>query len=161
LVINNKILDKIDIEILKILQDNCRLSLKKISLKLGMPRTTIHYRIKKLEEEGIIQGYYAKLNPTKLGKDYTTITFVRGKFGPKYHEKLGKLLAEIPGTVGVYFILGEQDFVVRCLSDNKTDFMRKLERLYDMKDVERASTMFVMKVIKEDPRIDLDSLSIL
>jgi len=152
-------LDEIDINILKILQNNCRTPMGKIAKKIGIPKSTVHYRIKKLEGEGIIEGYYAKLNANMLGKDYTTITFVRGKFGPKYHQRIGSLLADIPGVTGVYFILGEQDFVFLCTSNNRQNFMEKLEKIYDMQEIERTSTLVVMKTIKEDPKLDLESIA--
>ena len=111
------------------LQQNCRISIGTLAKKIGIPKSTVHYRLKKLESEGIIEGYYAKLNATLLGKDYTTISFVRGKFGPEYHEKVGKLLSKIPGVTGVYFILGEEDFIVLCISNNRKDFMKKLLKI--------------------------------
>lgn len=133
--------------------------MEKFAKKIGIPKSTVHYRIKKLESEGIIEGYYAKLNANLLGKDYTTITFVRGKFGPKYHQKIGSLLAEIPGVTGVYFILGEQDFVFLCMSNNRQDFMEKLEHIYELEEIERTNTLVVMKTIKEDHRLDLESIA--
>lgn len=158
MTIQNTMRDKTDTEILKILQENCRIQLGEIARKLGLPKSTVSYRIKRLEADGIIQGYTAKINATKLGKDYTTITFVRAKFGPGYHEKVGKMLSQIPGVWGVYFILGDNDFVILCVSDNRQDFMGKLEQMYDMKEIERTSTTVVMKTIKEDPRIEFKSL---
>lgn len=148
-------LDKIDKAILEILQSNSRTPLGQIASKLGVPKSTVHYRIKRLEAEEIIEGYYAKVCATKLGKDYTTITFVRAKYGPSYHEKVGKMLAQIPGVCAVYFILGDNDFVVLIMSENREDFMGKLEKMYDMPEIERTSTVVVVKTIKEDPRIEL------
>lgn len=93
---------------------------------------------------------------------YHTITFVKGKFGPNYHNRVGKILAKIPGVSGVYFILVDYDFVVLCVSNNREDFMKKLEMMYNSKDIERTNTSVIMKVIRWDPRIffnkDFDSL---
>jgi DNA-binding Lrp family transcriptional regulator len=148
-------LDETDIGILKILQGNCRIRRGDIAKKLGLPTSTVSYRIKRMEADKIIQGYYAKINATKLGKDYTNIILVRAKFGAGYHEKVGNMLSQIPGVWGVYFILGDNDFVILCTSDDREDFMRKLERIYNMPEIERTSTTVVMKTIKEDPRGEL------
>jgi DNA-binding Lrp family transcriptional regulator len=148
-------LDEIDIGILNILQKNCRIRVGEIAMKLGLPKSTIGYRIKRMEENEIIQGYYAKINAAKLGKDYTTIIRVRAKFGPRFHEKVGKKLSQIPGVWGVYFILGGSDFVILCNSDDREDFMQKLEQIYDMAEIERTNTAVVIKTIKEDPMIQL------
>jgi DNA-binding Lrp family transcriptional regulator len=134
---------------------DCRTSLEKIAKKLGVPKSTVHYRIRRLEAEKIIEGYYAKVNATKLGKDYVTITLVRAKYGPDYHEKLGNILAQIPGVWAVYFVFGDTDFIVLTKSDNREDFLKKLENMMNMKEIERTNTQVVAKTLKEDPRIEL------
>jgi len=148
-------LDELDIQILKILQEDCRMTLDKISSKLRVPRSTIHYRIRRLERLGIIEGYYAKLNPEKLGKEYITITLVRAKYGPGYHEKVGEELAKLPGVWGVYFVLGDNDFVVLTRTNSRQDFLKVLGAMTNIEGVERTSTMAVVKIVKEDPRVDL------
>jgi DNA-binding Lrp family transcriptional regulator len=152
---SHKSLDELDKEILKILQMDCRTSVEKIAKNLGVPKSTVHYRIKRLEAEKIIEGYYAKVNATKLGKDYITITLVRAKYGPDYHEKLGNVLAQIPGVWAVYFVFGDTDFIVLTRSHNREDFLKKLENMMNMKEIERTNTQVVAKTLKEDPRIEL------
>ncbi len=98
-----------------------------------------------------------RITIAKIGKKYTTLTFVRRKFGICYHKKVGDKLAKIPGVSNVYVILGNQDLVFLCLSNNREEFLKKFELIYEMQDIERTTTMVVMKTIKEDPRIDLKS----
>ncbi len=152
---NHKTLDELDKAILKILQMDCRTSLDQIAKRLGVPKSTVHYRIKRLEAEKIIEGYYAKVNASKLGQDYVTITLVRAKYGQDYHEKLGNVLAHIPGVWAVYFVFGDIDFIVLTRSKNREDFMKKLEKIMSMEEIERTSTQVVAKILKEDPRIEL------
>jgi DNA-binding Lrp family transcriptional regulator len=149
-------LDEIDAEIIKILQEDCRVSLEYIANKLGVPKSTIYYRIRRLEEEGIIEGYYAKINFEKLGKDFLTITLVRAKYEQGYHEKVGKKICAIPGVWGVYFVFGENDFIVIARSKNREDYLRKLETIMSMPEIERTNTLIVAKVLKEDLRESLD-----
>jgi DNA-binding Lrp family transcriptional regulator len=148
-------LDEIDAEIIKILQEDCRLSLEHIASKLQVPKSTIHYRVKRLEEEGIIEGYHAKINFEKLGKDFLTITLVRAKYEQGYHEKVGQKICAVPGVWGVYFVFGENDFIVLARSKNREDYLRKLEIIMGMPEIERTNTLIVAKVLKEDPRESL------
>ncbi len=146
----------VDRVILGSLQENARLSLQEISKMAGLSsKSAVHYRIKRLEEEGFIEGYHARVNPTKLGKDYITITFVRSKYGPGYHHRIGKKLAELRGVWGVYFVLGEIDFIVMARNDNRDTFMEMLEKMIAMGEIERTSTQVVVTTIKEDPRIEI------
>lgn len=146
-------LDKVDSAILQILQRDCRTRLGAIASELKVPKSTIHYRIKRLEAEGTIEGYFAKVDATKIGKDHLAITFVRAKYGPSYHKKVGRELSEISGVVAVYFVLGETDFVVITRSTDREDFMKKLERMTNMPDIERTHTQIVAEKIKEDHRV--------
>ena len=148
-------IDKTDRAILEILQKDCRAQLNQISNKIGVPKSTVRYRIKRMESKGIISDYCVKVDPTKLGKDYVAISHIRAKYGPNYHERIGNLLAQISGAWGVYFVFGETDFIVISRSKNREDFMKKLEKITNMPEIERHNTQIVGKVIKEDPRIEL------
>lgn len=152
---SNKSLDETDLGILKVLQEDSRTPLEKIADELRTPKSTIHYRIKRLEEEGIIEGYHAKINHEKLGKNYLTVTFVRAKYGPGYHEKAGRKFSGIPGVWAVYFILGESDFIILTRSSDREDYLRKLEKLMSMPEIERTNTRVIARVIKEDIRAEL------
>ncbi|MEM1545596.1 MAG: Lrp/AsnC family transcriptional regulator [Candidatus Methanomethylicia archaeon] len=152
-------IDEIDYAILNILQEDCRTPLEEIARKIKIPKSTVHYRIKKLEERKIIEGYYAKIDAAKLGKEYIAVILVRAKYGPGYHEKVGRKIAEIPGVWAVYFVLGEIDFVVMVRANDREDYMRILNTLMNMKEIERTSTQVVVKMIKEDPRVELPTIT--
>jgi DNA-binding Lrp family transcriptional regulator len=150
-----KIIDEIDLQILDILQSDCRIPLEDIASKLGIPKSTIHYRIKRLEDDKTIKGYRAEVDATKVGRGFLTITSIRAKYGPKYHHKVGKMLAGIPGVSAIYLVFGEIDFVVLTRSKNSDDFMRKLERVINMPEIERSSTEIVAETMKFEQKIDL------
>lgn len=149
------VLDEIDKTILVRLQADSRTPLERIAKELSVPKSTVHYRLKRLEEEEIIEGYHAKVNAAKLGKDYLTITFVRAKYGPSYHEKIGRMLAQIPNVFSVYFVFGDYDFVVLTRSDNTEDFLQKLEKMTRMTEIERTNTQVVGKTLKENQKVEI------
>jgi DNA-binding Lrp family transcriptional regulator len=148
-------LDELDLAILKQLQIDCRIPLQEIAEKVGSPTSTVHYRVKRLEREGVIDGYYANVNPEKLGLEYLAVIQVRAVYGPGYHERIGKKLAKIPGVWAVYFTLGETDFFVLTRSENKSEYMKILDVLMATKGIERTSTQVVATVIREDPKLDI------
>jgi len=148
-----RFLDDIDKKILNLLQDDCRRPTLELARKLGINKSTVSYRIKRLEEEGIIEGYHAKVNAPKLGQDIQIIVNVRAKFGQGYAEKVGETLAKIPGVWGVYFVYGENDFIVIARSENRQEIFDKMNNLYNSTDIERTTTMIVGKTIKDDQRL--------
>lgn len=148
-------LDKLDLKILDILQKDCRIPLEKVAEQLEVPKSTLHYRIKRLTTEKIIKGFYAKLDATKLGNDYTTITFVRIKLGQNSSKRVGKKLAKIPGVAAVYFLFGKDDFLVLTVSRDRESFLKKLEKISSMSEIDSINTIVVADVVKEDPRLNL------
>jgi DNA-binding Lrp family transcriptional regulator len=145
----------IDRSILKLLQQDCRVPLDVLAKKIGVPKSTLHYRIKRLEKEGVIGGYYAKVDPLKLGYDYVAVVLVKARYGPNYHEKLGKKIAKISGVWGVYYVLGEYDFIILIRAKDREDYMNKLELMSSMPDIERTNTQVAAKVLVEDPRVSV------
>jgi Lrp/AsnC family leucine-responsive transcriptional regulator len=104
--------DKSDRIILKMLQEDCTVSLKKIGEKTGLSSSTVHYRVNRLIEEGVITGFKACVDPLKVGKEILAISLVTGKYGPDYSKKIGERIAKITGVWAVYFLLGNIDFAV-------------------------------------------------
>ena len=148
-------LDETDRRLLAMLQRDCRVPLQEVAEILGVPKSTVHYRIRKLEQDGIVEGYHAKVNATRLGYDYLAVVLVRARYGPKYHEKVGRRLAKVPGVSAVYYVLGDIDFIVLIRARDRDDYMQKLSQLSSMTDIERTSTQIVAQVMKEDPRVNL------
>ena len=161
-----KKLDPLDVKILEELQRDCRMPLQDIADRIRhpndpsstVPTSTVHYRVKRLEKDGIIDGYYAKINPELIGLDYITIIQILVTCKEYSDESIGEDLSKIPGVGAVYYSLGEQDFFVLTRSRNREEFLQILNKIMAVKGVLRTFTQVIAKVIKEDPRLNLSSL---
>ncbi|BCU71605.1 Lrp/AsnC family transcriptional regulator [Stygiolobus caldivivus] len=150
-------LDEVDLKILKILQDDAKYPLEKIAEEVRAPKSTVAYRIKRLEKSGVIRGYHAYIDPSSLNLDYLVVTLVKAKYGKDYHEILGQKIAQLPGVWGVYFVLGDNDFIVLARFRNRDEMMNKyLEKLMSMPEIERTNTQIIAKIIRETPFYILD-----
>jgi Lrp/AsnC family leucine-responsive transcriptional regulator len=151
-------LDNIDLKILKIIQEDAKFPLEKMTDILKIPKSTIAYRVKKMEKSGIIRGYHASIDPSSINLDYVIISLIKTKYGKDYHNILGKKLSELKGVWGVYFVLGDNDFIAMARYKNREDFMKNyLERLMDMPEIERTNTQVVAKIIKETPYMVIEN----
>lgn len=150
------LLDDLDIAILKQLQEECRTPLQEIAEKVNAPTSTVHYRLKRLERANIIEGYYAKINPSELDLDYITVVRLRVDLAPGFYDHMGAELAKIPGVWAVYLILGDFDFLLLTRSRDREDFIRIMDHILQIKGVEQSSTSVIAKLVKEDPRITLE-----
>ena len=148
-------IDETDRGILEYLQKNARLSNKQIAKYLGLPKSTVQYRVKRLEAEGIIKGYHAIIDSALIGKDYPTLIFIKTKQAMRTYQKVGKMLSNISGISRVYFMAGTYDFVVFCRSSDRKDFMKKVEKIYNIEEVQRTNTIVIFETIKDETTIDM------
>jgi DNA-binding Lrp family transcriptional regulator len=144
-------LDKTDMEILRLLQENARITIKEISAKVHLSTTPVHERIKRMEESGVIRQYATLVDNTKINKGLMVICYV----SLKQHSK----------NAGVEFIKSMHDFneVVECFSiSGEFDFMLKvicedMNRYYDfhinklsqIENMGHVQSIFVMGIIKD------------
>ncbi len=163
-----KIAVNFDKEILQILHKDARIPVQQIASKIDekypdlyedetktTAASTIHYRLKKMKESGLIEGFYTQINPEKVNRDFMHIIQVRTSTAVKNFRQVGNDLAKIDGIWSVYFILGDWDFILLCRSANRKEYLKVLEAIANTKNVERSSSLSVAEVIKEDPRIKI------
>ena len=109
-----------------------------------------------LEKEKIIEGYYAKVNVKKLGMDFDGIIHVRAKYGKGYDKRIGESLSKIPGVWAVFFVFGDNDFIVLARGKSREALVQKIQTLMSMEDIERTSTSIVATTFKVDQRMFFD-----
>jgi len=150
-----KEIDEMDLAILRFLQEDSGTPLDDLGKKVNLPKSTLYDRIRKLEKSGVIEGYHAKLNSSRIGYDYVGIVLVKARYGPHYHDKLGEKIASIRGVWAAYYVFGDFDFIILTRARNREDMMRINESLVNMPGVERTSTQVAAKILKEDQRVPL------
>ena len=148
-------LDKNDKIILKMLQEDCNVSLKKIGEKTGLSSSTVHYRVNRLIEEKVITGFKASVDPLKVGKEILAISLVTGRYGPDYSRKIGERIAKITGVWAVYFLLGNIDFAVLLRASSREELKDIVDALIKIEEVERSNTYLILDRIKEDTTVQL------
>ena len=147
------LLDDTDKNILNILQKDCKVSMDEIAQTLKISKSTVHYRIKRLESEKIIDGYHAKVNFSRLGDDFQAIIHIRAKYSKNYVEKVGNLLAKIRGVWAIYNVLGDNDFIIMIRAVNREELMSKLEEMRTTNLIERTNTIVIARILKEEERL--------
>ena len=149
------VIDEKDKRILSLIQRDARKTFKEIVDETKLSRGTVFNRLKELEENGIIQGYYAQLDPRKLGINVTALISI---------QVGGGKLVEIEGELSkddrvhyIYDITGEFDIVIVCRFIDTHELSEFVKTLLSNKFITRTSTSIVLNVIKEDPTINLST----
>ena len=143
-------LDALDRKMLQMLSTNGSMSFQSIADKLSISKSTVHNRVNKLQDSGVIKGFYALLDPEKLGNNMTAISLVRGRYGPEYSQNIGDAISRIRGVWAVYFVMGDVDFIVLIRCRTKKELSGIIEQFSKTEGVERSSTFYVLDRLKEN-----------
>jgi Lrp/AsnC family leucine-responsive transcriptional regulator len=147
----NPVPDKKDLAILRLLQENARITIKEISAKVHLSTTPVHERIKRMEESGVIKQYATLVDHTKVKKGLMVICYVSLRQHSKNAgDKFIKTIRELNEVIECYNISGEFDFMLKVVCEDMNayyDFhVNKLSQLENMGHVQ---SVFVMGIIKE------------
>ena len=139
-----------EIKILRLLQDDARVTNQDLADKVGMSASPCWRKVRKLEEEGVIQGYRAVLDRKKIGLG--VMVFVRVAIDSHSEAEAKKFEEEVTAledVVACYSIGGDTDFLLQVVApdlDSYADFaMSVIRRLPGSKEMQ---SMFVLKEIK-------------
>jgi len=154
------VLDAGDVKVLKIIQENCRLTAREISDRSGLPVTTVFAKIKRIERLGIVKGYHAVLNAKELGAG--TTAFVLASFAYNGEEKVvsqrkvAREIANFPEVQEVHIISGEWDILIKVKAkDVESVGKYVVDKLRMVKGVEKTLTCLAFESEKESTAIPL------
>jgi Lrp/AsnC family transcriptional regulator, leucine-responsive regulatory protein len=144
-------LDKKDLAILKLLQENARITVKEISQKIHLSTTPVHERIKWMEEQGVIKQYVTLLDHNKVKKGLMVICYVSLKEHTKNAgNKFIKTIHELNEVTECYNISGEFDFTLKVVCEDMNAYYDfHVNKLSQIENVGRVQSVFVMGVIKQ------------
>ncbi len=147
-----KELDKTDRKILQILQGNSDLNTKQIAAQLHLTTTPVYERIKRLEREGVIEKYVAKVCAKKLGLNLLIYTHVSLKEHTKeFLANFERQIVSIDAVIECHHVSGEHDYLLKVLVKNMDDYRDFLtERLSKIKNIGNVHSSFVVSEIKKD-----------
>lgn len=108
------VLDSIDLQILRALQENARLTTKELAARVNLSTTPVFERMKRLEKEGFIKKYVAVLDAEKLGRGFTVFCSVKLKqMTQSVAREFISVIRDIPQVAECYNISGEYDYLLK------------------------------------------------
>jgi len=148
-------LDKKDLEILKYLQQNARMTIREIADKVHLSTTPVHERIRRMEESGVITQYVTLVNAAKIGKGLMVICYVSLKQHSKNAgSKFIRSIMEMNEVLECLTISGEFDFMLKVVTENMDSYYDfHVNRLSEIENVGNVQSVFVMGVIKDTKQV--------
>ena len=144
-ILNN--VDDIDEDILVLISEDSRKSLREIAKTLEKSPVTIKKHIDEMEEKGIIKNYGVSINYEKLGYDIIALielTISKGKMLEVERE-----IAHMPNIYGVYDITGTYDSLILARFRNRSELSELVKNINSSPYVEHTNTHVILNVIKE------------
>lgn len=144
-------LDAKDLAILKLLQENARITVKEISEKVHLSTTPVHERIKRMEDAGVIKQYATLVDGAKVKKGLMVICYVSLKEHSKTAgSKFIKAIQEMNEVIECYNISGEFDFMLKVVAENMDAYYDfHVNKLSQVENMGHLQSVFVMGIIKQ------------
>jgi Lrp/AsnC family leucine-responsive transcriptional regulator len=119
------LLDPINLQLLKLLQEDGRLSVAELGRRISMSAPAVAERVQRLERAGVITGYHAEVDPRRLG--YPIAAIVRIRPSPGQLQKIPEIARETPEVAECYRITGEDCYLMKL-------HLRAIEDLEELLD---------------------------
>ena len=149
-------LDDIDQKILELIQKEGRTRRNDLAERVGLSLPAVSERLRKLEESGIIAGYFAKLNYKMLGKDITAFVLVTVDSSKHY----ASFVDHVCGTDDIlecHAITGEGTHLLKIRTENTGSLEKLLAKIQSWTGVTKTTTSMVLSSPKETTVIRIHS----
>ncbi len=149
------LLDEKDILILRLLQENARITIREISAAIHLSTTPVHERIRRLEESGVIRQYVTILDPVKVKKGLMVICYVSLRQHSKNAgSKFIRTIMGLDEVIECLTISGEFDFMLKVVAESMDKYYDfHVNRLSQIENVGNVQSVFVMGVVKQTHRL--------
>lgn len=152
-------LDNTGWQILRLLQENARLSFTEIGRQVGLSAPAVAERVRKLEEAGIISGYHAQVNPAKVG--FPILAIIRLSSMGSTFNKCAEVVREIPEVLECHRITGSDSFYVKVMVPSILHLQALIDQLQPYGETTTTlvlSSAVTRRTIKHGP-VELDEVN--
>jgi len=147
-------LDDLDFKILTTLQQNGRTKRNELAEQVGLSVPSVSERLKKLEDNKIIEGYYTKVNKQAFGYDILAFILVMMD-SSKHYKDLIKHVDKHPNILECHSVLGEGSHLLKVLVKNTESLEKLLSEVQTWSGVTGTKTTYVLSTLKETTAIHI------
>jgi Lrp/AsnC family leucine-responsive transcriptional regulator len=142
-------LDKTDRLLLDLRLGEERLPVAHLRKRIGAPASTINDRIKRLERQGLIAGFHARLSPEALGLNLLAFMLVSWN-SPKVEQAFLKKIKASPVVVECHHVTGAWNYLLKLRLESTRELEKFLaDTVKSVKGVERTETLIVLSSVKD------------
>lgn len=144
-------LKKIDRKILATLQRDGRITYAELARQAGLTTTPCIERVKRLERDGYIKGYFAQLNPDQLGSGLIVFVQIRlVRTSKDGFDEFKRAVIQLPEVQECYLVSGNFDYLIKARVADMSAYREFLgDTLLTLPGVQESTSIAVMEVVKE------------
>ncbi|MEX0272796.1 MAG: Lrp/AsnC family transcriptional regulator [Flavobacteriaceae bacterium] len=151
-------LDEQDIQLLHLLQSDCKQTTKQYAHALGLSVTAVYERIKRLERSGTIEGYVALLNRKKVGRGFMVLCHIRlAQHAKESVVEFERAVSKLREVSECYHVSGDYDYILKIHVpgiEAYREFM--VSKLTTIRHIGNTHSSFVIKEVKYSTKVDLE-----
>ena len=150
-------LDKLDRRILAILQKDGRISMKDLGEQVGLSITPCIERVKRMERDGVISGYYARIDPATLGATLLVFEITLNHKSGNMFEQFRREVLRIPEVQECHLVSGDFDYLIKARIRGMAEYRKLLgDILLQLPGAAQSKSYVVMEEIKETLALPLE-----
>ena len=150
---NDIILDKVDLSILRLMQENARISNADLARELEMAPSAVLERVKKLEQKNVILQYTTRLNPAPLQQKLLAFISMKAADGLG-SDNVGQELAKIPEVQEVHHVAGEDCYLIKVRTSDSSSLMDLMRNSFSkIPNILSTRTTSVLETVKEQQQL--------
>ena len=146
-----KKLDEINLQIIRALEEDSRVSLRKLARRVGLTPNVLHNRLSDMERDGIILGYVPVIDTAKMGYVLTAIIMIQVEGG--HIVEVENEIAKESNVLSVYDITGEYDAIVFAKFRDNASLNGYLKKLLTERFIKRTTTLIALNAVKEYSKV--------
>ncbi len=142
-----------DKKILKALNKNARMSFRQVARKLGISPATLHNKVNKLEDSGVLKGYIPLIDAESIG--YNLMAIIGLRVNQEEDIEVQETISKFPQVGAIYEVTGDWDLILICYFKGREDLTHFLKKKLPISNIKRAITHIVLNVVKEEKRMSI------
>ena len=143
-------IDERDVTILRALQEDARATFHDIAERVGLAASTVHDRVRKLEQTGVIRGYRAEVDPEALALFVTAMVSVM-PLDPKQPDDLPERVQEFPEIESCHSVAGDESYILKVRTRTTGELEDFLRRVREKAGVQTRTTVVLSTPFENRP----------
>ncbi|MGB7372948.1 Lrp/AsnC ligand binding domain-containing protein [Pontixanthobacter sp.] len=150
-------LDKIDLQLLQCIQEDGRISVVELAKRIHLSKTPCLKRLRGLEDQGIIEGYSARLNPRKLDQGYLVYNQVKLSSTSRASlEEFNRAVKDVPAIISCHMMSGGYDYLLKVRTRDMDGYRILIgDVISQLPFVEQTSSFPVMEEVKDTHHVPI------